>query len=124
MERTFPVRLLGDERYYVNTALNIAQGRGHVFKKASRLWRPPAHSYLLSHFVDPWVAVALDERGDPLDPKRGWDTVHALLRVEVALSAALVAVSPATISRSRGDNIDRIIFASKGKNLFLQDARC
>ena len=47
MERTFPVQLLGDERYYVNTALNIAQGRGHVFKKSSRVWRPG----LGTHFV-------------------------------------------------------------------------
>ncbi|MGE4607804.1 MAG: hypothetical protein AAEJ52_13765 [Myxococcota bacterium] len=93
METTFPVRLLGDERYYVNAALNIAQGRGHVFKKTSRLWRPPAHAYLLSVFVSPEVSLALDERGDPIDPKHLQQTIHRFLRVEVALSTGLVVAT-------------------------------
>jgi 4-amino-4-deoxy-L-arabinose transferase-like glycosyltransferase len=90
MESTFPVRLLGDERYYVNTALNIAQGRGHVFKKTSRLWRPPAHAYLLSLFVSPEVSRALDAKGDPIEPSDLRKTVRRFLHVEVALSTGLV----------------------------------
>jgi len=90
MESTFPVSLLGDERYYVNTALNISQGRGHVFKKTSRLWRPPAHAYLLSVFVSPEVSRALDAKGDPIEAKHLWQTVRRFLRVEVALSTGLV----------------------------------
>ena len=61
MESTFPVRLLGDERYYVNTALNIAQGRGHVFKKSSRLWRP--HSAQLCAIPPSERRRRLRERG-------------------------------------------------------------
>ncbi len=90
MEATYPVHLLGDERYYVNTALNIAQGRGHVFKKSSRLWRPPAHAFLLSLFVPREVSEQLDGRGDPLEREHLQQTVRRFLYVEVALSTALV----------------------------------
>ncbi len=90
MESTFPVRLVGDERYYVNTALNIAQGRGHVFKKTSRAWRPPAHAYLLSVFVSPEVSLALDARGDPIEPKHLRQVIHRFMQVEIVLSTGLV----------------------------------
>jgi 4-amino-4-deoxy-L-arabinose transferase-like glycosyltransferase len=93
MQQTYPVRMLGDERYYVNTAINIAQGRGHVFKLGSRLWRPPAHAYLLSHFVDLDELGELDSRGDPVESERIRPLVRRFLRVQVVLSTAIVAVT-------------------------------
>lgn len=93
MQRTFPVSLLGDERYYLNTALNIAQGRGHVFKKSSRLFRPPAFPFLLSQFIHPEVASQLDERGDPIYPVLRARTVRTFLEVEVVISTLLVAAT-------------------------------
>ena len=52
VEATFPVRPMGDELYYVWTAVSIADGEGHVFGKRRASW-PPAQSWLLSRFVDP-----------------------------------------------------------------------
>ena len=52
MERTFPLRPLGDEMYYVVVASNIAAGRGHVYGPDIRALRPPAHAWLLSRVTD------------------------------------------------------------------------
>src|SRR5512134_1314329 len=46
-----PQRLVGDERYYVEVAENLAAGRGHLFERdgvAHRAFRPPGHPWLLS----------------------------------------------------------------------------
>lgn len=51
-ECTFPVRPMGDELYYLWTAVSLAEGRGHVFGQRRAAW-PPAEAWVLSHFVDP-----------------------------------------------------------------------
>ena len=58
MERTFPVRPLGDEMYYVVVAANLADGYGHVYGGDARALRPPAHSWLLSRFADAGALMA------------------------------------------------------------------
>jgi 4-amino-4-deoxy-L-arabinose transferase-like glycosyltransferase len=52
MDASFPARPTGDELYYVGTAVNIAEGHGHLFNRNQRAFRPPAWSYLLAPFVD------------------------------------------------------------------------
>jgi 4-amino-4-deoxy-L-arabinose transferase-like glycosyltransferase len=90
MERTYPVKLLGDEMYYVVVAANLSDGYGHVYGGDARALRPPAHSWLLSRFAD---AGALMERSRSA-PSRPLgvhlDRLRPLLRVEVALGTALV----------------------------------
>jgi 4-amino-4-deoxy-L-arabinose transferase-like glycosyltransferase len=89
MEAVFPVKPLGDEMYYVVVAANIADGRGHVYGRGSRALRPPAHAWLLSHFVDPGELMGRspDAAGRP---GVRFDRLRPLLRVEVALGTALV----------------------------------
>jgi hypothetical protein len=44
-------RLVGDERYYLEVAANLAAGRGHLFERdgvTHRAFRPPGHPWLLS----------------------------------------------------------------------------
>ena len=87
MWATDPVRLVGDENYYGMTGLQIAQGRGHiggVSSHASRAWRPPAHSDVLSLFADPNL---------PLNEPNLRAYVRRLLLLQVGLSAGLVALT-------------------------------
>jgi 4-amino-4-deoxy-L-arabinose transferase-like glycosyltransferase len=87
MQATFPMQLIGDEIYYGKTALQIARGRGHVdgtAAVASRAWRPPAHSYLLSLFADP--DLRLTEFKVPA-------FVRPLILLQVWLGTALVALA-------------------------------
>ena len=88
MQATYPVVTIGDENYYAMTALQIARGRGHVngiSEDASRAWRPPAHSYLLSLLADPEVS-SLNEFTTPA-------FVRPMLLLQVVLSTALVALT-------------------------------
>ena len=88
MQATYPVVTIGDENYYAMTALQIARGRGHVngtSAEASRAWRPPAHSYLLSLLADPQVS-SLNEFTTPA-------FVRPMLLLQVVLSSALVALT-------------------------------
>lgn len=87
MRATFPMKLIGDEIYYAKTALQIARGHGHVdgtAAVASRAWRPPAHSYLLSLFADP--DLRLTEFKVP-------GFVRPLILLQVWLGTALVALA-------------------------------
>jgi len=93
MERTFPVKPLGDEMYYVVVAANIADGYGHVYGEDARALRPPAHAWLLSHFAD--VGALMARPQDSPSRRLGVRLEHLrpLLRVEVALGTALVLVT-------------------------------
>jgi hypothetical protein len=88
MHATDPVVTIGDENYYAMTALQIARGRGHVngtSAAASRAWRPPAHSYLLSLLADAEVS-SLDEFTTPA-------FVRPMLLLQVLLGTALIALT-------------------------------
>jgi 4-amino-4-deoxy-L-arabinose transferase-like glycosyltransferase len=89
MERSFPVKLLGDEMYYVVVAANLADGRGHVYGESIAL-RPPAHSWLLSRFAD--ADALMGESQGSMSRRRGvrLDQLRPLLQVEVVLGTALV----------------------------------
>jgi 4-amino-4-deoxy-L-arabinose transferase-like glycosyltransferase len=89
MEQTFPVKLLGDEMYYVVVAANLADGRGHVYGESIAL-RPPAHSWLLSQFAEPGALMGASP--EPTSRRRGvrLDRLRPLLVLEVALGTALV----------------------------------
>jgi len=90
MEKTFPVKPLGDEMYYIIVAANLADGRGHVYGGDSRALRPPAHSWLLSRFADPGALMGTSDA--PRSRRLGVriDQLRPLLRVEVVLGTALV----------------------------------
>jgi len=47
-----PTALIGDEAYYVHTAVSLAAGRGHARDGVVHASWPPAYSYWLSLFVD------------------------------------------------------------------------
>jgi hypothetical protein len=100
---TFPPRPGGDELYYVGTAVNIAEGHGHLFNQQQRAFRPPAWSWLLSWLVDVDLRRArLDadtflpdlaelDRAAP-DPDLR-DFLRPLLRAPLILSALLVPLT-------------------------------
>jgi hypothetical protein len=76
---------IGDERTYVETAVNIANGRGHVSgPHATRAGWPPAHPGWLSLFVDP-------ERAEPGERYR--EGVRPLLAAQTALGTLLVLLT-------------------------------
>jgi 4-amino-4-deoxy-L-arabinose transferase-like glycosyltransferase len=81
-----PQRLVGDERYYVEVAENLAAGRGHLFERegiAHRAFRPPGHPWLLS--------LALPRTGSADGPS---STAPArLLALQALLGSLLVAVA-------------------------------
>lgn len=79
-ERSYPVRTMGDERYYVRTAQTISRANKHYFAGLggpAYAWRPPAHSWLLSLVID---------RQEPND-------YRPLVRLQVLLGTAVVAAS-------------------------------
>ena len=90
MQAGAPIRLIGDERYYVEVADHIARGRGHLYvggmEGAARAWRPPAHSALLSWFV-------AAERPGVLQPADDPAVVERLLWLQIALGTLLVALA-------------------------------
>ena len=90
MNRTFPVKPLGDELYYVVVAANLAAGRGHVYGDDFRALRPPAHAWLLSLFADP--ETLMDRSGGVTAGRLGvrLEQLRPLVRVEVVLGTALV----------------------------------
>jgi 4-amino-4-deoxy-L-arabinose transferase-like glycosyltransferase len=90
MERSFPVKPLGDEMYYVVVAANIADGYGHVYGAEARALRPPAHSWLLSHFADSGALMARPQDSPARRLGVHLEELRPLLRVEVALGTALV----------------------------------
>ena len=93
MERTFPVRPLGDEMYYVVVAANLADGYGHVYGGDARALRPPAHSWLLSHFADVGALMARPQDSPSRRLGVRLDHLRPLLWVEVVLGTALVLVT-------------------------------
>ena len=82
-EATYPVRVRGDEAYYVFVAGEIAVGHGHVHPGPGhdRAKRPPLQAWILSRFLD----ADWNETED-----RAVDSIHRLVRVEVALGTLLV----------------------------------
>ncbi len=74
-EHVFPARPGGDELYYVGTAVNLAEGHGHLFNRQQRAFRPPAQAWLLSWWVD------VDLRRARLDPDRFLHELAAIDRV-------------------------------------------
>lgn len=90
LEAARPLRLVGDENYYVQVASHLAHGDGHLyvggFEGASRAWRPPAHAWLLSLLVDRDAPEAPDPTHDPA-------LLLRLARLELALGVALVALT-------------------------------
>ncbi len=80
-EWTFPVRLIGDEIYYLRTAESIARGGGHYFANfgAWAAW-PPGNAWWLSHFV-------------PSEGTRTLGAPHAALLGQVALGTLLVVLT-------------------------------
>jgi 4-amino-4-deoxy-L-arabinose transferase-like glycosyltransferase len=89
-ESARPVGTIGDENYYAEVADNLARGRGHLYvgelEGPARAWRPPAHAWLLSHFVD----TSLPRRDKPADaPER----VAPLQRLQLFLGTLLVALT-------------------------------
>jgi tetratricopeptide (TPR) repeat protein len=103
MEQTFPTRPIGDELYYIGTAINLAEGRGHISATGNRALRPPAFSFLVSRFVDvarlgrkrdPAGVVPRLERLDPsLPDPRLRDFLRPLTRLQVVLGTLLVALT-------------------------------
>ena len=52
LEAASPVELMGDEPFYLSTAISIDLGYGFGLDENHRADWPPAHSWVLSHFVD------------------------------------------------------------------------
>jgi 4-amino-4-deoxy-L-arabinose transferase-like glycosyltransferase len=85
-----PQRLVGDERYYVEVAHNLAAGRGHLFERdgiVHRAFRPPAHPWLLSLALpgDGTVPESAATEAAPIAPP-------SLLLLQSLLGSLLVAV--------------------------------
>ncbi len=77
------MRLRGDEAYYVFVAGEIAVGHGHVHPGPAhdRAKRPPLQAWVLSRFLDAdWNETE----------ERAMESIHRLVRVEVALGTLLV----------------------------------
>ena len=79
-----PVGLTGDESYYLQTAFNLNKGFGYGLDEGSRAAWPPAHSYVLSHFV---VPRKLLRKG------RMEGGIRELQNVEVVLGTLLVVLT-------------------------------
>lgn len=99
----FPVTPLGDELYYLETAIRIARGEGHVFgPHAMKARWPPGQAHLLSLAVDPERArenpallVELSKsRPDQMTPDHR-RFLAPLVALEVALGSAIVAFAAA-----------------------------
>jgi 4-amino-4-deoxy-L-arabinose transferase-like glycosyltransferase len=103
MEQTFPTRPIGDEIYYLGTAINIAEGRGHFYNRHTRAFRPPAFPFLLSRFIDvdrphgeldPRTFLPRLDRLDPANPDPGLrEFLYPLTLLQVLLGTALVALT-------------------------------
>ncbi len=103
MEQVFPTRPIGDELYYIGTAINIAEGRGHFYNRISHAFRPPAFPFLLSRFIDvdrprgeldPQTFLPRLDRLDPASPDPPLrEFLYPLTRLQVLLGTALVALT-------------------------------
>lgn len=84
---TLPVQPAGDELYYIWLAVNIAEGKGHEFRKKRAAW-PPAHPYVLSRFVKPELLTDPRMRG-------GFPTdfLRPLVGLQTALGALVVLLT-------------------------------
>ena len=51
LRSALPFKLFGDERYYAEVAINLAEGRGHTSKLGDGL-RPPLHPWILSQVLE------------------------------------------------------------------------
>jgi len=60
LELTFPVSLVGDEKYYTDGASNIANGDGHI-SRSMRAFRPPGQAFLLSRVAKPDQTGAVED---------------------------------------------------------------
>jgi hypothetical protein len=95
-----PGRLVGDEKYYLEVAQNLAAGRGHLFERdgvAHRAFRPPGHPWFLS------LALAGAEGpagAEPVEPLLVVQTLlgSVLVAVVIALGRALFGWSEATLA--------------------------
>lgn len=88
-----PERIVGDEGYYVEVALHLAEGRGHGQDGVRHARWPPAFPWVLSCFTDPALAA---ERPYPTT------LVRRLMRVQIALGA-LLAVAVFALARELFD---------------------
>ena len=103
MEQVFPTRPIGDELYYIGTAINIAEGRGHFYNRHTRAFRPPAFPLLLSRFIDvdhphdeldPQTFLPRLDRLDPASPDpRLREFLYPLTLLQVLLGTGLVALT-------------------------------
>jgi len=83
LDAVAPVQLTGDEAYYVGTAVQLAQGKGHGSGGLRHAYWPPAQSFFLSLFVD---VERLDGRRTTPEQRR------TLMEAEVLLGALLVTL--------------------------------
>jgi len=88
-----PERIVGDEGYYAEVALHLAEGRGHGQDGIVHARWPPAFPFVLSWFTDPALAA---ERPYPTT----W--VRRLMRVQIVIGA-LVAVAIWALARELFD---------------------
>ncbi|MGI9592466.1 MAG: hypothetical protein ACR2P8_13935, partial [Myxococcota bacterium] len=99
----FPVTPLGDELYYLETAIRIARGEGHVFgPHAMKARWPPGQAYLLSLAVDSDIPrenpALLVEMSRSLPDEMAPDHrrfLAPLVAAEVVLGTAVVALAAA-----------------------------
>jgi 4-amino-4-deoxy-L-arabinose transferase-like glycosyltransferase len=87
-----PLRIDGDEVYYVQVASNLARDRGHVYvggmEGPARAWRPPAQAWLLSRLIDA-------EEPEPSHPAKDASLLQRLAWSQLALGTLLVALTVA-----------------------------
>lgn len=100
---TFPVTPLGDELYYLETAIRIARGEGHRYgPHAMKARWPPGQAFLLSLAADdslarenPALLVEMSKsRPDEMQPDHH-RFLAPLVALEVALGTAIVALAAA-----------------------------
>ena len=82
MEWALPIKLIGDEAYYVDVATNLAR-EGVARSEDTRAWRPPAHPFLLS------LVIPSGETREPSSPPG----LHRMLLLQVGLGTAVVLLT-------------------------------
>ncbi len=96
LERSFPIALLGDENYYLQTAESLARGDGHRAGESRASW-PPGQSFFLSLFVrEPGPAPSAAGARGPGRHEAGGRSeadLRRMLRAQVALGSLLVLLS-------------------------------
>jgi len=91
-----PTKIIGDEYYYANVAVNIAHGDGHTTSEITPLpfafgkveaFRPPAHPFLLSSVLSDERVTRTLRAADPAA------VVRPMLWLQVGVSTLLVAAT-------------------------------